>query len=163
VKCQHPIRLSFRQGRVARGFTLLEILIALVILSIGLLGVAGMQYASLRANHHAFLRSQATFLAYDIVDRMRANMAAAMAGSYDINADPDVEDDATGPMSTTVAAQDVAEWLQLLSTTLPDGTGEVVVDSATRRVRVTVIWNERALGPEPGAGEPLRFEMSTDL
>lgn len=156
-----PLRSDFRQGRAARGFTLLEILIALVILSIGLLGVAGMQYASLRANHHAYLRSQATFLAYDIVDRMRANMAAALAGNYNIVADP--EDDPIAPMSATVAAQDVAEWLQLLSTTLPDGTGEVAVDSATRRVLVTVIWNERALGPEPGAGEPLRFEVSTDL
>ncbi|HRQ64332.1 MAG TPA: type IV pilus modification protein PilV [Xanthomonadaceae bacterium] len=147
-----------RSLRRAGGFSLLEVLIALVILSIGLLGVAGMQYASLRANHHAYLRSQATFLAYDIVDRMRANTAAALAGAYNLG-----EDDVLGPMSATVAAQDVAEWQELLSTVLPDGTGQIQVDPATRRVRVVVSWNERALGPEPGAGEPLRFDMSTDL
>jgi type IV pilus assembly protein PilV len=146
----------------ARGFSLLEVLIALVVLSIGLLGVASMQYASLRANHHAYLRSQATFLAYDIVDRMRANTAAAIGGAYNVALD-DAEPDGMGPTSLTVAAQDVAEWQQLLATTLPRGAGEVQVDSATRRVRVIVEWNERALGPEPGAGEPLRFEVSTDL
>jgi type IV pilus assembly protein PilV len=148
--------------RRARGFTLLEVLIALVVLSIGLLGIASLQYASLRANHHAYLRSQATFLAYDIIDRMRANTAGALAGAYDL---PLGDDDPSPAQATpeSVAAQDLEEWRQLLAATLPAGEGSVTVDSATRRVRVVVQWNERALGPEPGAGEPLRFEVSTDL
>ncbi len=55
------------------GFSLLEVLIAIVITSIGLLGLAGMQATGLRNNHSAYHRSQATVLAYDIADRMRSN------------------------------------------------------------------------------------------
>ena len=68
-----------------RGFTLIEALVALVVLSIGLLGVAALQLASLQANYGASQRTQATFLAQDIVDRMRANRDAAVAGDYDID------------------------------------------------------------------------------
>ncbi len=60
------------------GFSLLEVLIAIVITSIGLLGLAAMQATGLRNNHSAYHRSQATVLAYDIADRMRSN-ASSMA------------------------------------------------------------------------------------
>ena len=69
-----------RPDRIS-GFTLLEVLVALVILSIGLLGLAGLQAASLRYNHSSYLRSQATLIAYDIVDRMRANRQEALNGA----------------------------------------------------------------------------------
>ncbi|MEJ2142634.1 MAG: type IV pilus modification protein PilV, partial [Gammaproteobacteria bacterium] len=54
------------------GFSLLEVMIAMVIFSIGLIGLAGLQSASLGYNHSAYLRSQATYLAYNILDKMRA-------------------------------------------------------------------------------------------
>ena len=63
----------------SRGFTLLEILIAVGVLSIGLLGIAGLQALGQRSNHSAYLRSQATALAYDMIDRMRANKAGVQA------------------------------------------------------------------------------------
>ena len=63
------------------GFTLLEVLIALLILSIGLLGLAALQTTGLRSNTMATTRTHATQLAYDIADRMRANVA----GSYETN------------------------------------------------------------------------------
>ena len=56
-----------------QGFTLVEALIALLVLSIGLLGVAALQLIALQNNNNAMFRSQATYLAYDIADRMRAN------------------------------------------------------------------------------------------
>ena len=59
-----------------RGFGLLEILITVFILGVGLLGLAGLQATSLSFNHSAYNRSQATILAYDIIDRMRANPTA---------------------------------------------------------------------------------------
>lgn len=59
------------------GFTLIEVLIALVILTGGLLGLAASQANSIKNNQSAYNRSQATQLAYDIVDRIRANTADA--------------------------------------------------------------------------------------
>lgn len=66
------------------GFTLVEILVALLVLAIGLLGLALLQTSGLRLNTNSYSRSQATFLAYDIIDRMRANVAGFQAGSYDV-------------------------------------------------------------------------------
>ncbi len=64
----------------SRGFTLLEVLVAMVVLSVGLLGLSGLQTSSLRNNHSAFLRSQATLVSNDIIDRMRANRDSAIGG-----------------------------------------------------------------------------------
>ena len=66
------------------GFTLIEILITLLILSIGLLGLAGLQTKGLQYDQVAFMRSQAAIMADDIADRMRANVLEAQAGIYDI-------------------------------------------------------------------------------
>ncbi|MCX7101946.1 MAG: type IV pilus modification protein PilV, partial [Methylobacter sp.] len=59
------------------GFTLIEVLIAMLVLAVGLLGLAGLQATSLKSNQSAYNRSQATQLAYDLADRMRANVAGA--------------------------------------------------------------------------------------
>lgn len=67
-----------------RGFSLVEVLVALLVLSIGLLGLAFLQGQGMKFNTDAYARTQATLLAYDIVDRMRANDQGAGAGSYDV-------------------------------------------------------------------------------
>lgn len=67
------------------GFSMLEILITVFVLAVGLLGVAGMQATSIKLSHESHLRSQASLLAYDIADRMRANSTEAMANNYDGN------------------------------------------------------------------------------
>jgi len=72
----HRINYS---GNKQRGFTLLEVLIALLVLSIGLLGLAALQTTGLRSNEMASMRTTATQLAYDISDRMRANPGRAAA------------------------------------------------------------------------------------
>jgi type IV pilus assembly protein PilV len=59
-----------------QGFTLLEVLVTVIIVAIGLLGVAGLQVAGMRSNHSAYLRTQASIAAYDLVDRMRTDPAA---------------------------------------------------------------------------------------
>ena len=79
MKTKYSTHLINRQ----RGFTLLEVLIAMVILAIGLFGLAGLQTASLRANTSAYQRSVASMLANDILDRMRGNILAAKSKSYD--------------------------------------------------------------------------------
>jgi type IV pilus assembly protein PilV len=111
--------------RVA-GFTLLEVLVALVVLSIGLLGLSGLQTSSLRNNHAAFLRSQATLLKADIVDRMRANRDSATAGDYDISytATPTVVSCVGSCSAQQVAQMDLLEWRAYVER-LPGGESEV--------------------------------------
>lgn len=126
--------LSRAPRRSQRGMTLVEALVALLVLCIGLLGVAGLQIQALRANHGAYLRSQATMLAHDITDRMRANRPAALAGAYAV---------AVGavPTGTSLPDLDIAAWKQSLADVLPAGDGAVVMagDIAT----ITVQWTDR--------------------
>lgn len=70
-----------------RGTTLIEALVAVVVLSVGLLGMAGLQANTLKLNQASMQRSQATILAYTILDQMRSDTAAAKAGSYDLKLD----------------------------------------------------------------------------
>ncbi len=119
-----------RQG----GTTLVEALAALLILSIGLLGVAGLQISALRANHGALLRSQATELAHDITDRMRANRTAALAGDYSIAL-------GSTPSGTALSDIDLIAWKQTLGVVLPGGDGAVA--SAGNLVTVTIQWSDR--------------------
>jgi type IV pilus assembly protein PilV len=137
----------------ARGFTLIEVLVALVVLSIGLLGLASLQLSSLRWNHGASLRSQATLLAYDIVDRMRANQVAARNGEYDVGYG------ATGTAGT-VSGDDRIRWKTLLSQTLPAGDGMVErpVNGTTTTFRITVRWDD-----SKGAEDALAFVLETQL
>lgn len=67
MKLSVPIKIQ--------GFTLLEVLIAMLIFAIGMLGLAGMQGVALKDNNDAYMRSQAVFFAYDMGDRIRANPA----------------------------------------------------------------------------------------
>lgn len=71
------------------GLSLLEVLVSIVVLAIGLLGLAGLQMTALKSGHSAYMRSQATVLAYDLADRMRASRVAALAGAYDSTSNAD--------------------------------------------------------------------------
>jgi len=125
--------LSNRPAR-ERGFTLVELLIALVVLSIGLLGLAGLQSTGLRYNTGASMRSHATQLAYDMADRMRANIAAANAGSYlgSSAAAPAAVGNChtvTGCSSASMAADDLSTWNQAVQRYLPGGAWVICRDA----------------------------------
>lgn len=122
----------------ARGMTLIEALVALVVLSVGLLGVAGMQMTALRNNLGAHLRSQATVLAYDITDRMRANRTVARdTTAYIVGM-------GAAPTGGTLAALDIQYWKTTMTNTLPAGDGSI------RRVgdtyEITITWTEQNAG-----------------
>ena len=64
------------------GFSLIEVMVALLVLSIGLLGMAGLLVVAVKTNHSAYLRTQASFVAQSMADRMRANSRAVWSGVY---------------------------------------------------------------------------------
>lgn len=123
------------------GFTLLEVLVAVLVLAIGLLGLAGLMASSVRNNHSAYQRTQATWLAYDIVDRMRVNRDLALANGYDTTIGSPATCTANPTLSGSMAAQDLAGWKNLLACALPAGDGSVAIAS-DRMVSVTVSWND---------------------
>lgn len=154
-------RLTIRRARARRGggFTLLEVLVAAVILSVGLLGVAGLQLKGLRYSQGAYLRSQATLAVNDIVDRMRANRDGVAAGAYaaidsagPAPADPGCIASADGCTPAQLARHDIRDWLQLFDNVngdsdyiplLPSGQGTVSRDDADPTLyTVTVSWLE---------------------
>ncbi|MFP4294723.1 MAG: type IV pilus modification protein PilV [Halothiobacillaceae bacterium] len=144
-----PIRTRPRQG----GVTMIEVLIAIVVLSIGLLGMAALQSSAVSMNHSAYLRSQATNLAYDISDRMRANREAALDGDYDLAFGDTVENNGT------VSAEDLDEWLEALEITLPSGQGAIERDDDV--FTIFVRWNDsRRTVDEDGLTE---FRTVTEL
>jgi type IV pilus assembly protein PilV len=129
-----------------RGFTLVEVLVALVVLSVGLLGMAKMVMVSSHSNDSAYLRSQATVLAYQAMDSMRANLIAASGYATAVNVMPA----ATGNCSavcgnTALALSDVYAWKQHLKNALPAGTGSITT-TATFPVMATVVvqWDDSA-------------------
>lgn len=147
---------NFRHGqprtRIARGFSLVESLVALVVLSVGLLGIAALYVSALRFGRTALLRSDAVTLAGDMADRIRSNPSGG--DSYAL---------AAGAANTAVAAcatagctpaqmatTDKAQWAALLARTLPAGTGTVAVDTATTPTTytVTVQWTEPNVGAQ---------------
>jgi type IV pilus assembly protein PilV len=115
--------------KTQRGTTLVETLVALVVLSVGLLGIAALQMTSLRNNRGAHLRSQAQVLAYDIADRMRANRNVALANAYVV---------ALGvtPAGGTLNALDLQEWKATLAQALPSGDGEITRVGNMFRIRI---------------------------
>lgn len=119
-----------------RGVSLIEVLVTLIIISVGLLGLAAMQTRALQFNHGAYLRSQATVLASDIMDRMRLNRTVAQADGYNIA----ITDGK--PTGTSRRDVDLNEWLTLLETSLPGGDGSV--NCGSNRCTITVQWQESA-------------------
>jgi len=119
------------------GFTLLEVLVAILVLSIGLLGLAGLMASSIRNNHSAQQRTQATWLAYDVIDRMRVNRPAAIASSDNYNIALGAASGSAG-----LAGADITDWKADLANALPAGDGSVAVNSGTRAVTVIIQWND---------------------
>jgi type IV pilus assembly protein PilV len=159
----------FRRNECA-GFTLIEVLVAVLVLAIGLLGMAGLQTYSVGNTHSAYLRSQATFLSYDIIDRMRANPGQAQAGSYNtVFADapptspPNCETSVCTPAQ--MASFDLSQWLLGLAGRLPGGDGQITTDVTGTIYTVAVSWDDRDVDAADGANatNPVTLQVSTEL
>lgn len=160
---RNMLRNTVSQG----GFTLIEVLVALLVLSIGLLGLAALQTVSLKFNADSYTRTQATILAYDIVDRMRANPAGVTAGDYDVADDSTAAgikttydgcskggscscNSAVNCDAATLATYDLGQWYTRMEQLLPESTTGTnwakVEPDANNKVTITIRWTERGEG-----------------
>lgn len=161
--------MTVKQNKLSTGFTLLEILIAMLIISIGLLGVATLQIRGQQFNQVSYFRTQATFLAYDLMDRIRINFETnntVINPMADYSSEPlqqfvnvgpsgninqpkgDCEDNPCS--SLQLANYDLDNWFYYLRNTLPDGTakidGTVQINNnnVTAQYTITIQWKDIA-------------------
>ena len=142
-------RVMSRGNRQAGGFTLVETLVALVVLAIGMLGIAALYVDTLRAGRSALVRTQAVNLASDLADRIRANRNPI--------------DAYTGAGLNAVAQADLVDWNALVAQRLPGGSAEVrfvAADLATGDpAAYTIIMSWTEVGQEDPATYELRLEI----
>lgn len=131
------------------GISMVEVLVSIVVLSFGLLGLAGLQADGLRSNNDAYMKSQATLLAYDMLDRMRANMQGVENGFYDDLFSETPEDPTCIDSGCTIqqmSQHDAFEWNQKVAELLPGGQGRVTGSGSGTIFTITVMWDERRTG-----------------
>lgn len=148
---------DFSKANRLRGFSLVEVLIALIIMSVGMLGIAGLYVHSMQAGRTSLFRHHAVTLAGDVADRIRANPLAGVA--YEgAGANNDCADDDC--VAADMAAKDVYLWLEQAAATLPDGDVDVIYNNAAvpSTYQVTVTWSEPNANPTYVVTFPV-FEM----
>lgn len=136
------------------GFTLVEAMVALIVLSVGLLGIAALYVETLRANRTSLHRTEAVNLATDIADRMRSNRIPADAYACDSPCDP-----ATG--GNAIAIADLTDWVAQIQTQLPGGTVDVTYTAATATTPAAYVvdigWDE------VGQDDPATFQLRIEI
>lgn len=119
-----------KSGHKQNGVSMIEILVSIVIISFGLLGVAGLLTTGLKSTQGSQVRTQASFMAYDMADRMRTNRQVALNGEY-----------STASTATNATAiSDKTDW-QAAVGTLPSGVGTVAM-SNTSFFTITIQWDD---------------------
>lgn len=130
-----------------RGSSLIEVMIALFVLAIGLLGFAGLQTEGMTMGRQAYMHSQAAFLAQDIVERMVGNIALAKQGGYSMDfgqtiaaPNPACDTGTTVCSATLIADYDRSAWLANVTASLPAGEASIesTLNGATTTITVTV-------------------------
>jgi len=143
-----------RKNSRETGFSLIEAMVALMIISIGLLGLALLQVKSLKFNTDAYLRTQSTLLANDILERIRANPAGDYTQAVDITGTK--QDCSTGCTAANLAKADLYEWITDATGSLPNssvtmtktGTLPIMTNSGTLTggdvvYTVLISWTEQ--------------------
>ncbi|WP_165481092.1 type IV pilus modification protein PilV [Legionella impletisoli] len=125
-------------------FSLLEVLISVVVLAIGLLGIAAMQLNMIRYNHSAHMRSIAIAQANNMLDSMRANYAGVEAGQYNSISGIPADPACTNCSISEIAQRDAHIWNSYNSDLLPSGQGTVTNNGGT--FTITVRWDNNRTG-----------------
>ncbi|WP_425499972.1 type IV pilus modification protein PilV [Propionivibrio limicola] len=161
------------------GFSLIEVLVTVAIVSFGLMGLISLMLKSLQANATSGLRTMAVAQAYDMADRMRANMAGIKDGSYNaivppgssstcpinINGNVGVATSTLGSCgactsactAAQIAQRDACIWHEQNSKLLPKGSGAVCKDGSSSWYAISISWDENK-GGTPNKTFILRFE-----
>ncbi len=161
--------------RAAIGFTLIEVLVALVVLGIGVLGIAKLTLFSVRSNDSAYLRTQATNLAHAGLDYLRANRLVALQGAYNIGltGTPPASASCLAPATctpTSLAVYDLNQWITRVAAALPSGQAgvatTVVADQVT--ATITVQWDDAVAQSTinkaaAGVAQPMQIVLETVL
>ena len=151
-----------------QGFMLIETLVAVIILAIGLLGMASMQVAGLKSNNSSYTRTQATYLAYDIIDKIRNNpsgdyamalgstpadvggvSASTLCNFSNITSTLNCDED-------TLAVYDQAIWVGDIVNALPSGQGGITVNGDT--FTIVISWLDKEGNSD--AEQRVSFQMS---
>lgn len=131
------IWIAHKHTSKQKGFMLLEVLIATAIIGLGLLGVVSLQMTGLRSSESAYLRSQASISAYEILDIIRAHRAQAIDGDFNLAA-LSAASDLSIPGNRV--EQERYTWLSALSGALPTGKGQIQCDSQAK-CTIIVQWD----------------------
>jgi type IV pilus assembly protein PilV len=153
-------------NRRQAGVSLVEVLVAILVVSFGVLAVTGLQATAARFGKTSEFRAVATLLAADMADRMRANKPGVDAGNYTliddfaaIDAMPEVPECAIANacLVSELASIDVAEWRRAMFSSLPGSNGYVTTEAIGGRVIAADVWvawlDPAAAGGEPTAGD----------
>jgi type IV pilus assembly protein PilV len=133
-----------RQGSPARGFSMIEVMIAVLVLALGMLGIAAMQAVSLKNSQSSFERSQGVLETYSILDSMRANRPAAIIGEYNL-----ADWTCAAPDATTLATADLAHWIASIKANL-NSTACGRIDCNSNGCLIEVRWDDSRGTGTPG-------------
>lgn len=158
--------MGLRTLTLQKGMTLLEVLVSVVLLAIGLLGIASMLMLSNKANNSSYAKLQAVQSVYDIFDRIRANSQAAINGNYNISnmgtnglpttvATPSVMCNVSTCTPSQMATYDTWYWLTKDVAKLPNGSGSITSAlsgvAGNTVITVTVQWDDSQAQNQLGA------------
>lgn len=115
---------------------MVELLVAVLVTSVGLLGIAGAQLNSLKTTNELMERTQATEMAHDMLDRMRVDRVAALSGAYNSPYEPVVAEEGQPTPTVTFATGEVAAWKATLSQLVATAEGRISVAGTTAEVAV---------------------------
>ncbi|SIP94843.1 type IV pilus assembly protein PilV [Solilutibacter tolerans] len=149
-----PMRTSAVMTSRSRqsGFSLIEVMVAVLVLSIGLLGLAALQATALRNNQSALERSQGVVNTYSMLDAMRANVDSARAGEYVMS-----ETCTVPAANTSLVQKDKRAWIQMIQANLGNTACGTVTCSGSL-CTVTVTWDDRR-----GKGGEEKQQFSTEV
>lgn len=126
--------------RRQKGVGLIEVLVALLVLTIGVLGMVALQTRALQFNQESLYTSQALMMAYEMTDRIRANRGNEGEYLVDYGTAVNAANDCSNGTCTPeqMADYDTSEWKDALAANLPFGDGEIAVDNTGPRPLYTI-------------------------
>jgi type IV pilus assembly protein PilV len=141
-------------SRRQRGVSLIEVLVSVLVVTIGVLGAAALQATALRNNQGSYERTQTSILTQGIYDAMRANLVGVAANSYNTGGWV-----CTAPATGTLANSDIARWINTLHQQIHSGTCGSI-QCAANACTVRVRWDDsRATGGDAGAIIEMRAQL----